>query len=56
MNKAELTRFQRRFEACLDEIRALERSRTSAAAMWATVVGLIGTAKSMRYVSRGISC
>lgn len=44
VNKMELTRLQRHFEACMDEIRALERSRTSAATMWALVVGLIGTA------------
>lgn len=44
VNKMELTRLQRHFEACIDEIRALERSRTSAATMWAILVGLIGTA------------
>lgn len=44
MNKMELTRLQRHFEACVDEIRALERSKTSAATIWAIVVGLIGTA------------
>lgn len=44
VNKMELTRLQRHFEACMDEIRALERSKTSAATMWAIVVGLIGTA------------
>lgn len=44
MNKAELTRLQRHFEACVDEIGALERSKTSNATIWAIVVGLIGTA------------
>lgn len=44
MNRMELTRLQRHFEACMDEIGALERSRTSAATAWAIAVGLIGTA------------
>lgn len=44
VNKMELTRLQRHFEACMDEIRALERSKTSGATVWAIVVGLIGTA------------
>lgn len=43
-NKMELTRLQRHFEACMDEIRALERSKTTNATIWAIVVGLIGTA------------
>lgn len=43
INKMELTRLQRHFEACMDEIRALERSRTSTAAVWALTAGLIGT-------------
>lgn len=44
MNKMELTRLQRHFETCVDEIGALERSKTSNATIWAIVVGLIGTA------------
>ena len=44
VNKVELTRLQRHFEACMDEIRALEKSKTSNATIWAIVVGLIGTA------------
>lgn len=44
MNKMELTRLQRHFEACMDEIRALEQSRTTGATIWAIVVGLTGTA------------
>lgn len=44
INKAELTRLQRHFEACADEIRVLERSKASAATMWALIVGIIGTA------------
>lgn len=44
MNKAELTRLQRHFEACMNEIGALERSKTFSATIWAVVVGLVGTA------------
>lgn len=44
INKAELTRLQRNFEACVAEISRLERSRQSAATMWALIVGVIGTA------------
>lgn len=43
VNKAEPTRLQRHFETCMDEIGALERSKTSSAAAWAIAVGLIGT-------------
>lgn len=43
VNKAELTRLQRHFEACMDEIAALEKSKTANAKIWAIVVGLIGT-------------
>lgn len=42
MNKAELTRLQRHFEACLAEIAALERSKTSGATMAALCVALTG--------------
>ncbi|MDE6259467.1 MAG: hypothetical protein K2M42_01185 [Oscillospiraceae bacterium] len=44
MNKAELTRLQRHFEACMDEIAALERSKTTNGTIAALIVGLIGTA------------
>jgi len=44
VNKMELTRLQRHFEACVDEIRVLEKSKTANATMWAIVVGFIGTA------------
>ncbi|MDE6281159.1 MAG: hypothetical protein K2M15_05130 [Oscillospiraceae bacterium] len=44
MNKAELTRLQRHFEACMDEITALEHSRTTNATITALIVGLMGTA------------
>lgn len=44
VNKVELTRLQRHFEACMDEIRALEQSKTTTATICALVLGLIGTA------------
>lgn len=44
INKMELTRLQRNFEACLREIESLEKSKTSAAAMSALIIGFIGTA------------
>ena len=43
-NKAELTRLQRQFEACAQEIEALERSGTTMAPIAAFTVGLGGTA------------
>jgi hypothetical protein len=43
-NKAELTRLQRQFEACVLEIVSLENSKTIKAAAIAYVVGVIGTA------------
>lgn len=44
VNKMELTRLQRNFEACVNEIEELEKSRTSAATMYALVIGILGTA------------
>lgn len=44
INKTELTRLQRNFEACVKEIEALEKSKTSAATMYALIVAIIGTA------------
>ena len=44
VNKTELTRLQRNFEANMDEIRALERSKTSNTNIWAFSIALIGTA------------
>lgn len=44
INKMELTRLQRNFEACVREIETLEKSKTSAATVYALVVGIIGTA------------
>lgn len=44
VNKMELTRLQRHFESCLEEIGALERSKTSKATVAALVIALIGCA------------
>jgi len=44
LNKAELTRLQQHFEACMDEIAVLESSKTKTAAMYSVVAGMIGTA------------
>ncbi len=44
LNKMELTRLQRHFEACMDEINAMEKSKTSTATMWALFIALIGIA------------
>lgn len=44
VNKMELTRLQRNFEACMAEIASLEKSKTSAATVYALIVALIGTA------------
>lgn len=44
INKMELTRLQQHFEACMNEINALEKSKSSAATVWALVVGILGTA------------
>lgn len=44
VNKVELTRLERNFEACVDEIEKLEKAKTSAATMYAIMLGIIGTA------------
>lgn len=44
INKAELTRLQRNFEACVKEIDELEKSKSTMATVLALVVGVIGTA------------
>lgn len=43
VNKVELTRLQRHFEANMEEIHALEASKSSAAIIWALAIGLLGT-------------
>lgn len=44
INKTELTRLQRNFEACIREIDMLEESKTSMATAVAIATGIIGTA------------
>ena len=44
INKAELTRLQRHFEACAAELDVLEKEKTSRALIFALTLGLIGTA------------
>lgn len=43
VNKAELTRLQRNFDACVREIETLERSKSSGPLVLALSVGLVGT-------------
>lgn len=43
LNKAELTRLQRHFEACMNEIDTMEKSIISKATIWAITTGLLGT-------------
>lgn len=44
INKVELTRLQKHFEACVNEIDSLEKSKTSVATMVSITIGIIGTA------------
>lgn len=44
VNKMELTRLRRNFEACIEEIDMLEKSKISSATVRALVIGMIGTA------------
>ena len=43
INKMELTRLQRNFESCVNEIKKLENSKTAGATMYAMSVGIVGT-------------
>lgn len=43
-NKAELTRLQRQFDACANEITSMEKSKAAGASIAAFSVGIIGTA------------
>lgn len=43
INKMELTRLQRNFEACALDLKKLEKVKTSAATIWALAVGIAGT-------------
>lgn len=44
VNKVELTRLQRHFEADVQDIISLENSKTSLATIHALVIGILGTA------------
>lgn len=44
LNKAELTRLQRHFDACMEELMSLEKARETRPTMAALAMGLIGTA------------
>lgn len=44
VNRVELTRLQRHFEANMAEIHALEASKASTATVWALCIALVGTA------------
>lgn len=44
MNKAELTRLQRNFEACMEDIEALEGKKTNPATILSLIIGIVGTA------------
>jgi len=43
LNKTELTRLQQHFEACIDEIKSLENSKTTTATAYSIALGLVGT-------------
>lgn len=44
MNRMELTRLQRNFEACMHELDMLEYSKHQTAIIWSITVGILGTA------------
>lgn len=44
INKTELTRLQRNFEGCIDELAALKKAKTSRAILCSLMIGIIGTA------------
>ena len=44
INKMELTRLQRNFESCVRDIDTLEKSKTSAATVYALIIAVVGTA------------
>ena len=43
-NKAELTRLQRNFDSCINELKTMEQAKTSMAGMVAMATALLGTA------------
>lgn len=44
INKMELTRLQRNFEACANDMGRLEKAKTTAATIWSLAIGIAGTA------------
>lgn len=44
VNKQELTRLQRNFEDCMEQIKRLERAKTTKATMASMTIGIVGTA------------
>ncbi len=44
VNRVELTRLQRNFDACMDEIKLLENSKKTAASIISVITGIVGTA------------
>ena len=43
VNKAELTRLQRHFDACMNDIDAMEKSPMHSASLWAIGIGIVGS-------------
>lgn len=43
INKMELTRLQRKYEACIHEIEVLEKAKTKTPTIWSLAIGLLGT-------------
>lgn len=43
LNKAELTRLQRHFDACMNELGEMEKSKTQSATIYAITIGIAGT-------------
>lgn len=43
LNKMELTRLQRNFEACAQDMRRMEKAKTAKATAWALAIGVVGT-------------
>lgn len=44
INKMELTRLQRNFEACAHDLNSLQKAKASLATMWSLIIGITGTA------------
>lgn len=44
VSRMELTRLQRHFESCAQELQALEKAKTATAMIWALSTGILGTA------------